>query len=145
MSKLNPGVYTSNSPEWGTPHSLFGFLHSKHQFTLDVCALPHNAKCPKFFDPAANGLIQDWGGQVCWMNPPYGKEIGLWVAKAAQESQKPSTKIVALLPARTDTKWFHDHVLPFAQIEFLKGRLKFTLPGQTLGPAPFPSLIAIYQ
>lgn len=76
------------------------------------------------------------------MNPPYGREIGKWVEKALEESRKEAECVVCLLPARTDTKWFHDFCLPFAKsITFLKGRLKF---GEATNSAPFPSMVVIF-
>lgn len=102
-----------------------------------VCALPENAKCEKFFTPEMDGLKQEWTG-VCWCNPPYGRQIGKWVEKAC----KSFATVVMLIPARTDTKWFHDYCLPYGKIEFLRGRLKF---GGCENPAPFPSMIVVFK
>lgn len=137
---INDSMYSSNRTDWETPQSLFNEWNTTYNFELDVCALPENAKCERFFSPFENGLIQNWSPHRCWMNPPYGKDIIHWVKKAAEEFHKGAT-VVALLPARTDTKWFHTYVLPYAKITFLKGRVKFV--GATSG-APFPSLIAEY-
>ena len=106
----------------------------------DVCALPGNAKCARFFTPETDGLKQSWRG-TCWMNPPYGREIGKWVKKAHEEAKK-GAKVVCLLPARTDTRWFHDHILGIAETRFVKGRLKFV---GAKSSAPFPSMLVIYD
>ena len=130
---------SSNTDLWATPQWLFDSLNSHYQFTLDVCALPENAKCKKYFSPDVDGLKQKWEG-ICWMNPPYGREIKKWVKKA-YESAKDGAVVVALLPARTDTAWFWDYVIHKAKIEFIKGRLKF---GDGKGSAPFPSMIVVW-
>lgn len=124
-----------------TPQDFFNKLKDIFNFTLDVCALPENAKCEKFYTPADNGLEQKWEGGV-WCNPPYGKDIEAWVRKASYEiKQDYCNFIVMLIPARTDTKWFHNYVLPYSKIFYIKGRLKF---GSNKGSAPFPSILAIY-
>lgn len=113
-------MFSSKTDLWATPQRFFDDLDREFGFTCDVCAVPENAKCENFFSPLQDGLKQEWTG-VCWCNPPYGKEIGKWVKKA----QESTCTVVALLPARTDTKWFHDYVLNKAEIRFVKGRLKF--------------------
>ncbi len=140
------GMFTSTSIEWETPLALFNELNAKHQFTLDVCANAGNAKCKRFFSKEDNGLAQSWAGEVCWMNPPYGRTIGKWIEKASQESKH--AKIVALLPARTDTKYFHDFInrKPGVKVEFLKGRVQFAQPeAETANRAPFPSMLVIFD
>jgi phage N-6-adenine-methyltransferase len=133
---MNPGMYSSEIATWETPPDLFAYYHHSNLFTLDVCALPHNAKCVKFFTPEQDGLSQSWAGENCWMNPPYGRAIGAWVEKAAKESL--NCIVIALLPARTDTKWWHEWVAPYAiNIDFLKGRVSFS----GAGAAPFPSVV----
>src|SRR5436853_1978050 len=96
--------HRSLTTEWETPQAFFDRLHGEFGFTLDVCATPANAKCPRFFTAADDGLVQPWEG-VCWMNPPYGKTIGQWIAKAYTSAQEGAT-VVCLLPVRTDTKWW---------------------------------------
>jgi len=135
---VNPGMMSSNTDLWATPKEFFDKINAEFGFTLDVCALPENAKCAKFFTPEQDGLKQDWGGHICWMNPPYGREIGKWTKKAFQSG----ALVVGLLPARTDTKWFHDHIYGKAEIRFIKGRLKF---GEAKDSAPFPSMIVIWS
>lgn len=126
---------------WETPQKLFDALDSKYNFTLDPCALPENAKCEKYFTPEDDGLSQNWGGQRVFCNPPYGRELGAWVKKAYEESRKPDTVVVMLIPARTDVAWFHDYVLPHGEIEFLRGRLKY---GGSKASAPFPSMLVVF-
>jgi phage N-6-adenine-methyltransferase len=108
-------------------------------FDVDVCALPENAKVGRYFTPQENGLAQEWRG-VCWMNPPYGRGIGAWVRKAYESAQDGAT-VVCLLPARTDTAWFHDYCQR-GEIRFLRGRLKF---GGSKNSAPFPSMVVIFR
>jgi phage N-6-adenine-methyltransferase len=136
---MNNGLYTSNTDLWATPQDFFDKLNAFWKFDLDVCALPENAKCKKYFTPQDDGLKQHWDG-VCWMNPPYGREIGKWMAKAYTASAYGAT-VVCLVPARTDTKWWHDYAMK-GQIEFIKGRLKF---GNSKNSAPFPSAIVVFQ
>jgi len=141
---INQGMFTSKTDLWETPKDLFNEYDAVFNFNTDVCALPINAKCDHFFSPENDGLKQDWRG-ACWMNPPYGKEISKWVQKAYNESCiKNQCFVVALLPARTDTKWFHDFIYNQngVEIRFLKGRLKF---GQSKNSAPFPSMIVIFN
>lgn len=130
-------MFSSKTEMWETPQDLFDKLNSKYHFDYDVCAIPENAKCEKYYTPEIDGLKQQWGG-CCWCNPPYGREVSKWVEKAATSS----AKVVMLLPARTDTKWFHEWVLPYAEIYFIKGRLKF---GDSKNSAPFPSMIVIFD
>lgn len=118
---MNPEVmFSSKSEVWETPQDFFDRFNAVWNFETDLCALAENAKCEKFYTPEQDGLLQEWTG-VCWCNPPYGRQIGQWVEKAA----KSKATVVMLLPARTDTKWFHEWCLPFGEIEFIKGRLKF--------------------
>jgi phage N-6-adenine-methyltransferase len=133
--------FQSRRQDWSTPEKLFQSLHSEFSFTVDVCAEPANTKCPQFFSPEQDGLRQDWRG-VCWMNPPYGRAIGAWGKKAFQSSRKGAT-VVCLLPARTDTRWWHDFVLPHAaEVRFLRGRVKF---GGQENSAPFPSSLVVFR
>ena len=130
--------FSSKTDLWATPQNFFDKYNAIYNFELDVCALPENAKCSKFFTPEQNGLSQDWHGK-CWMNPPYGKTIKDWVKKAF-ESSKNGALVVCLLPARTDTAWWHDYCMK-GKIEFIRGRLKF---GGSKNSAPFPSAIVIF-
>jgi phage N-6-adenine-methyltransferase len=130
--------FSSKTDLWATPQKFFDAL--PFVFDLDVCALPENAKCDRYFTPEVDGLAQEWTG-VCWMNPPYGRTIGKWVKKALESSRATADVVVCLLPARTDTKWFHDYCLQ-GEIQFIKGRLKF---GGAKNSAPFPSMLVIFR
>lgn len=126
--------------EYSTPPGLFNWLNNVFGFEMDVCALPENAKCLKFFTPDDDGLRQEWKGRF-WMNPPFGREIGLWVKKAYESAKSGKALVVCLLPASTDTRWWHNYVQPFADVHFLCGRLRF---GGRKSRAPFGSAIAIF-
>ena len=131
--------FSSKTDEWSTPQDFFDRLNEEFHFTLDVCATPENAKCPRYYTKRENGLLQKWEG-VCWMNPPYGRVIGQWVKKAYESSLDGAT-VVCLLPARTDTSWWHDYCMK-GEIRFVRGRLKF---GGARGNAPFPSAVVIFR
>lgn len=132
--------FSSKTEEWETPQGVFNELDFEFELEIDVCATKENAKLPKFWTKKDDGLAQDWTGKRCWMNPPYGRAIGKWVKKAAESK----TLVVALLPARTDTKYFHEYIYkkPNVEIRFIKGRLKF---GDSKNSAPFPSMIVIFS
>jgi phage N-6-adenine-methyltransferase len=132
--------FRSETPEWETPQTFFAEMDREFGFTLDVCATPANTKCRAYFTQAEDGLSQPWSG-VCWMNPPYGKQIGRWMKKAFDESQRGAT-IVCLVPARTDTRWWHAAVANGAEIRFLQGRLRF---GGMTANAPFPSALIVFR
>lgn len=135
-------LFSSKTDLWETPQSFFEQLDNEFHFTLDACALPENAKCTEYYTPEQNGLIQKWTGTV-WCNHPYGREITRWVQKASLESDFGST-VVMLLPARTDTKWFHTYIYNQKNVEvrFVCGRLKF---GGSKNGAPFPSMVCIFR
>ena len=130
--------FSSKTDEWETPQAFFDELNKEFNFTTDVCATTENAKCFFYYDKEKDGLSQNWDDLRCWMNPPYGREIGKWVKKA---SEARGGVVVCLLPARTDTKWFHDYIYNKAEIRLLKGRLKF---GNSKNSAPFPSMLVIF-
>lgn len=132
----NKGLTTSNTYEWATPQDLFGELDKEFNFTTDVCATAENNKCDFYYTKEDNGLSKEWSGN-CFMNPPYGSEIGDWVKKAYESN----CLVVGLLPARTDTRWFHNYIYGKAEIRFIKGRLKF---GEGKNSAPFPSMIVVW-
>ena len=131
--------FSSKTDLWSTPQDFFDRYNARFNFTLDVCAIPENAKCSLYFTPIDNGLAQQWVGS-CWMNPPYGRTIGSWVRKAFQSAQEGAT-VVCLLPARTDTRWWHDYCQR-GRVEFIRGRLKFN--GLKIN-APFPSAVVIFE
>ena len=132
--------FSSASDDWSTPGFLFEALNAEFHFTLDPAASPSNAKCPKFFTWMEDGLTQDWTGETVFLNPPYGRKIGRWVAKAYKTSLSGSV-VVCLLPARTDTVWWHLYCAK-GEIRFLRGRLKF---GEAKNSAPFPSAIVVFR
>jgi phage N-6-adenine-methyltransferase len=132
--------FSSETDSWATPIDLFERLDQVWHFDLDVCADPFNAKCDRFFTRADDGLAQTWAPAVCWMNPPYGREIKHWMRKAHDESLKGAT-VVCLVPSRTDTRWWHDYAMR-GRIEFIKGRLRF---GDAKNSAPFPSAIVVFN
>jgi phage N-6-adenine-methyltransferase len=130
--------FSSATDEWVTPHDLFDRLNAVFHFTLDPCATAANAKCKRYFTIAEDGLSQDWDGERVFMNPPYGRAVVDWVKKASEAK----ALVVCLLPARTDTKWWHEYVVGRgASVSFLKGRLRFS---DSAASAPFPSAIAIF-
>ncbi|GED18212.1 DNA N-6-adenine-methyltransferase [Aneurinibacillus migulanus] len=134
-------MFSSATDEWATPQDFFDQLNQEFHFTLDPCATHESAKCARYFTEEDNGLAQDWTGEIVFMNPPYGRVLGQWVKKAFEESIKGAT-VVCLLPARTDTRWFHDYIYHRAEIRFVKGRLKF---GDSKNSAPFPSMVVIFN
>ena len=136
---MNPAMYSSASDNWETPQDFFDALNAEFHFTLDAAASDENAKCARYFTKVQDGLAQDWTG-VVWCNPPYGREVGRWVAKAAKSAEKGAV-VVMLLPARTDTRWFHDYINGRAEVRFVKGRLKF---GGAKSSAPFPSMVVVF-
>lgn len=137
---MNTAVHFSSETDlWSTPQDLFDRLNAEFSFTTDVCATDDNAKCATYYTKDTDGLSQKWGG-VCWMNPPYGREIGKWIRKAHESAQNGAT-VVCLLPARTDTAWWHDWVMS-GEVRFLRGRLKF---GGHNNSAPFPSAVVIFR
>lgn len=135
-------MFSSNSNEWYTPQDFYDKLNKEFSFNLDPCSTHDNAKCDKHFTVEEDGLKQDWGGHVVFMNPPYGREISKWVEKAYNESLKPNTTVVCLIPARTDTAYYHDYIFGKAKdVRFIRGRLKF---GGCKNAAPFPSAVVVF-
>ena len=134
---INQGMFTSKTDQWATPQDFFDKLNEEFGFTLDVCALPENAKCNAYYTPDINGLEQLWHG-TCWCNPPYGRGIGEWIKKASEAD----ATVVCLVPARTDTAWWHDYAMKADDIRFIRGRLKF---GGSKNSAPFPSAVLVFR
>lgn len=131
--------FSSKKHDWATPQDLFNKLHKEFLFTIDAAATVANAKCARFFTENEDALKQNWGGERVFCNPPYGRMIGHWVKKMAEGG---ADVTVGLLPARTDTKWFHDFIYKKAEVRFIKGRLRF---GGQIHSAPFPSMIVIWH
>lgn len=147
-------MFSSNRDDWETPQDFFDKLNEQYHFTLDPCSSGANTKCKKHYTAKDNGLEQDWGGEIVFCNPPYSRKGGqdLWVKKCYEESLKPNTTVVALLPARTDTKRFHQYILGKAEIIWIEGRLIFEINGKPIldkkgkpQPAPFPSMVCIWK
>ena len=134
-------LFSSETDLWATPPEVFASIAKRFgPFDLDVCAVADNAKCERYYSPEQDGLQQPWRGR-CWMNPPYGRGIGQWVRKAWEASVGGAT-VVCLLPARTDTRWWHEYIAPYAsKIEFIRGRLRF---GGAENGTPFPSVIVLF-
>lgn len=139
-------MYSSKTEIWGTPQDFFDELNKEFNFNLDPCALPFNAKCENFFTPEQDGLKQSWEGFRVFCNPPYGRKIKDWVKKCYEESKKKDTLVVMLIPARTDTSYFHEFIYHKARdIRFVRGRLKFvSVDGDKQNPAPFPSMVVVF-
>ena len=136
-------LFSSKTGEWATPQDFFDKLNWRFgPFDLDPCATIHNTKCANFYTEAENGLTKDWGEHVVFVNPPYGRGIEEWIAKAYQEGRKENTRVVMLIPARTDTRYWHDYVMKAKEIHFVKGRLKF---GDSKNSAPFPSAVVVFD
>lgn len=136
-------LFSSKTDKWATPQTFFDELNREFDFNLDPCADETNHKCEKYFTEEENGLLQDWGGGCrVFCNPPYGSSIKDWVAKCYHEGHKEETLVVLLIPARTDTTYFHDYIEHRAEIRFVRGRLKF---GDSKTGAPFPSMVVIFR
>lgn len=134
-------LFSSETDEWSTPSTVFDELDREFHFTLDPCATAENTRCLKYYTAEQDGLENSWGGEIVFCNPPYS-QIERWVEKCYRESLKPGTIVVLLIPARTDTKYFHRWIYHRAEIRFIKGRLRF---GGAKYNAPFPSMVVIFR
>jgi len=136
-------MFSSLSNEWETPPDLFKKLDDEFHFTLDPCCTHENHLCPTYYTKEDDGLSKDWSGHIVYVNPPYGREIGKWVKKCHDEK---GAVCVMCIPARTDTRWFHEYIYGKAEIRFLRGRIKFKNRAiNKVNSAPFPSMIVIYH
>ena len=135
-------MFSSKNQKWETPQDFYDKLNEEFGFTLDPCCEIETAKCSKFYTPKEDGLIQDWEGETVFCNPPYGRDQKLWIKKCWNESNKPKTTVVMLVPARTDTIAFHKYIYNKSEIRFIKGSLKF---GNSKNSAPFPSMVVIFR
>lgn len=135
--------FTSKTNKWETPQWLFDRLNRIFEFEIDVCADESNHKCAVYYTEEDDGLKQDWHGKKVWCNPPYGRQIQQWVAKAAETVKDNNSLVVMLIPARVDTSWYHDYISnnPQAHTVFIRGRLQF---GESHQNAPFPSMIVVF-
>lgn len=141
---------TSLREDWRTPPDLFASLHREFNFTVDAAATPANALLPRFWTRNEDAFAQDWRGERVFCNPPYGRDSGKWIALFSKWGRGGGASIVvALLPARTDTRAFHDYIWqkPNVEVRFLRGRLRFGSPddGRPMSQAPFPSMIAVFN
>lgn len=139
---INNGLFSSNSEEWATPQAFYDELNKEFGFTLDPCATPENAKCTRYFTKETDGLSQSWQGEIVFCNPPYGHDIAKWVDKAHTEVVMGNTTVVMLIPARTDTKYFHDYIYHKYEIRFIRGRLHFN---ESKTGTPFPSMVVVMR
>ena len=139
---INKGLFSSNSNEWATPTDFYNELDAEFHFNLDPCCTHENAKCERHYTIEDDGLTQDWGGARVFCNPPYSRELPKWAKKCYEESRKPNTLVVMLVPARTDTAWFWDWIYGKAEIRFVRGRLHFNDSKQG---APFPSMVVVFR
>ena len=142
MKQTLAPMMSSLTNEWETPADLYKTLDDEFHFTLDPCATEENHKCDKYYTVREDGLKQPWGGDRVFCNPPYGRQIHKWVRKAYEESLKPKTIVVMLIPARTDTRYFHDYILHRSEIRYIEGRIRF---GEATENAPFASMIVIFR
>jgi len=144
---MNKALLSSKKMDYCTPQDFFEKLDAEFHFALDAAATERSAKCPAFYTPETDGLHSPWNiaGGAVFCNPPYGRDTGKWVRKAHEEAKSGAT-IVLLIPARTDTSYFHDYIYGKAEIRFVRGRLKFEdEDGTTYAPAPFPSMVVVYN
>ena len=136
---MNNIHFSSKSNEWSTPPDYFNVLNKEFNFTLDPCCTRKSAKCDKFYTLEDDGLSKDWSNEIVFMNPPYGREIKNWIKKAYEESLKGAI-VVCLVPARTDTIYWHEYCMK-GEVRFIKGRLKFSGKNS----APFPSALVVFS
>jgi site-specific DNA-methyltransferase (adenine-specific) len=146
VTAINSYVTPSTRYDWGTPDSVFAPLHEEFGFTLDVCASQWNAKCQRYWTADDDALSRPWAMETCWMNPPYGRQIAAWMRKACEEASCPGgqTTVVCLVPARTDTAWWHDYAMR-GEVRFIRGRIRFVRPDCKDADAPFPSAIVVFR
>ena len=129
---MNGVMFSSASAHWATPSDVYAALDAEFHFTLDPCPLGGGDRLIMEHD----GLARSWAGERVYCNPPYGRGIARWLAKAPE-----ADVAVYLLPARTDTAWWHDHAMHATEIRFLRGRLRF---GEAVSTAPFPSAVLVF-
>jgi phage N-6-adenine-methyltransferase len=142
----SPTPFRSDRDDWATPPDLFAELDAEFHFTVDVCASRKTAKCRRYYTRRTDGLSQSWAGETAWMNPPYGRTIGLWMEKARLSARDQGATVVCLVPARVDTAWWHDNVIAGgAEVRFLRGRVRYWLDGEPGGSSPFPSAVVVFR
>lgn len=154
-------VFSSKNMAWGTPQDLYDRLDSRYDFTLDAAASDTNHKCEAtfpidgdwetitwkgYFTKEDDGLVQSWKGHRVFCNPPYGRELGKWVKKAYDEFKNNKVLVVMLIPARTDTAYWHDYIFDNAKVVFIRGRIHFVDDaGESANSAPFPSAVVVFD
>jgi phage N-6-adenine-methyltransferase len=144
----SPALFSSDRDDWATPPDLFQKLDREFHFSLDPCCKVATAKCRKFvaFDLGQDGLSASWREEVVFMNPPYGRDIAGWMSRAARAAREEGATVVALVPCRPDTAWWHDSVMgAAAEIRLLRGRLAYYVHGRAGGSAPFPAVVIVYR
>lgn len=141
MANFDKNKFDSVTVEWETPLDFFTPLNEEFNFTLDVCSTHLNKKVENNFTLEENGLEQSWKNEICWMNPPYGREMTKWLLKAKNECEINNATTVCLIPARTNTSWWHTICLKSSEIRFVLGRPKF---GGAKHGLPFPLAIIIF-
>lgn len=134
-------ITSSRDMTWATPQEWFRYLDLEFDFTLDPCCFEDTAKCEQYFTPFENGLRQSWADQRVFMNPPYGRDLPLWMGKAYREARDNGALVVAFVPARVDTQWWHDYAVK-GEVRFPIGRVTFA---GASAPAPFPIAIVIFR
>lgn len=146
---ISPALYSSKKMDWRTPPEVFDFFHSLYHFDFDAAATPQTALLPSFIPPEVDSLSVDWGqlfpkAEAAWLNPPYGRGIGQWTKKCVDESRK-GLLVGALIFARTDTKWWHEHAMKARTIWLIKGRIRFLNDdGEAQNAAPAPSAFVVW-
>ena len=140
FSKDSPALKADRT-DWETPRDLFDRLDAIWHFDLDAASSDDNALCSDHFTVEQDGLKQPWCGRRVWCNPPYGRQIADWVEKAYHEARENGAIVVMLVPARTETRWYHDYVAKADEVAFIRGRLRYTLGGVKQNSAPFPSML----
>tara|TARA_E500000331_G_scaffold340017_1_gene370898 strand:+ start:8983 stop:9459 length:477 start_codon:yes stop_codon:yes gene_type:complete len=142
-SNVQKVMFSSKTGDWATPQDFFDKLNWRYgPFDLDPCASTHNTKCANFYTEIEDGLSKDWTGHTVFVNPPYGRGIEKWIEKAYNTAKNENSRVVMLIPARTDTKYWHSYVMKAAEVHFVKGRLKF---GAAKNCAPFPSAVIVFD
>ena len=131
-------ISSSKKDDWQTPPEVFDPLHERFGFTVDGAATDRTKRLPRFWPDA---FAQSWAGERVWCNPPYGHQQRKFVMEAAKREAELS---VFLIPARTDTKVWHEHIFPKAEVWFLRGRIRF-INGAPPAPAPFPSALVFFR
>ena len=141
-------LFSSASVEWGTPQAFFDRLDEEFGFGLDACASKENAKCAKYIDQGRDSLSTEWSvgdGLMVWMNPPWGRQIGLFLRRAYEQSQRHGLTVVCLVPASTDTRWWRDWIWKAEEVRLVTGRLHFVRDDGHTGPATSGVAVAIFR